>query len=242
MTQEPCCWAFYEERSNNDLVEGITSGHLLKAQQGWSTDKIYEESIPAEAQVYHSWIILCQLGESLIPQSPTHAAIKKCPSLLNELLAELDELHSRLTLMSDGSRSCMDGPLEERPFPALESQVSILYGHLEVLQCVCKACDMLDRKRKTPPFKGVGTDKILKNLSDKASAMYKTIQEFAQAWINHYKKHGMRIVKAQARHGSVGEALKTLISDDELEVMAKVYVDGLIDTLSGVLMVKLYRK
>ena len=52
----------------------------------------------------------------------------------------------------------------------------------------------------------------------------------------------MRIVKAQARHGPVGEALKILISDDELEVMAKVYVDGLIDTLSGVLMVKLYRK
>jgi hypothetical protein len=52
-------------------------------------------------------------------------------------------------------------------------------------------------------------------------------------------RHGLGILKAWARWGATGEALKELLSDDDVAFYSQRALDSLTDSLGGILKVKM---
>ncbi|KAF2657307.1 hypothetical protein K491DRAFT_714526 [Lophiostoma macrostomum CBS 122681] len=228
--REPLYWYLNEERAD----EGTLTGHILNHELSRDGGEPLVLA-PSEVVVRNLWEAMNNVSQPLFQKQH-----QELGSRLDSLFAELCTAHSELVIMDNPDHR--DLPYEDQPLPSTENQMQVLYGHLEVLQLAWKLCDQLDRKRKTAPLKTIVKEKTVKDLRDITSNCYKCIQEYTQKCIEHWKKHGLAIIKAQVRYGDTGTALKNLVADDELHAIARLYADLVIDTLSGVLQVKLYKK
>jgi N-terminal acetyltransferase B complex non-catalytic subunit len=189
------------------------------------------------------WYNLGGVTDAIVlgPQDPQRFS-KLVPGL-DGLLSELNTKRGFLEqLNADDLALRKTMAYEDQNIPSNETQMQLFYGLFEILQLVWTLCDQLDRKRKSAPFKAIVKNDTVKDLRDVTQKCYIMTQDLARAWIEHWKQHGQAIIKAQARYGETGQALRSLVADDELNVIARLYADSVIDTLGGVLQVRLFRK
>lgn len=60
-----------------------------------------------------------------------------------------------------------------------------------------------------------------------------------KVWSLWMRRRGTEAIAAQVRWGPTGEALKMVLSDDDVEYYAREYVDSALEAWRGVLKVKL---
>ena len=78
-----------------------------------------------------------------------------------------------------------------------------------------------------------------KEIEAEVKNTFEAVTKVANNYINLLQKRGVVSIKAQVRWGKTGEALTSLISDDDLDHYAKEYVDSAVEAWKAVLQVKL---
>lgn len=117
------------------------------------------------------------------------------------------------------------------------------YSALEVLRALPRLTNEIKEKvlqSKAPhPLKSQVPKDWAKEIDAEVKSAYEAIGKVANSYIDLLQKRGVLAIKAQVRWGATGEALKLLISEDDVEHYAKEYVDSAVEAWKGVLQVKL---
>ena len=117
------------------------------------------------------------------------------------------------------------------------------YSALEVLRALPRLTNEIKERviqNKAPhPLKSQVPKDWAKEIDAEVKGAYEVIGKVANSYIDLLQKRGVLAIKAQVRWGATGEALKHLISDDDVEHYAKEYVDSAVEAWKGVLQVKL---
>jgi hypothetical protein len=125
-----------------------------------------------------------------------------------------------------------------------ENMLILSYGFLEICRANHKLTELLKdkvvkSKGKPHPLKQIIPAKFVEELSEEGAILFAAVRDIATSYIALLKKRGVKAIKAQVRWGESGEALKLILSDDDVEYYAKEYVDSALEAWSGVLKVKL---
>ena len=117
------------------------------------------------------------------------------------------------------------------------------YSALEVLRALPRLTNEIKERviqSKAPhPLKSQIPKDWAKEIDAEVKSTYEAIGKVANTYIDLLQKRGVLAIKAQVRWGATGEALKPLISDDDVEHYAKEYADSAVEAWKGVLQVKL---
>ena len=239
-------WLFEQgkerESVNRILYRESTLGGIKdlshEGNQSRSTRSIGPDQHPAEKFVNdQKW---SQIGAIVLHlNDPAAPAVDA--TLLNTLK---DNLHQMLV---DQEKSILPDntglKLEDEPTMFHESKLMSCYTKLEVLRALPRLVEHIREKvvnTKTPhPMKRHLSKDYLKDLTTETQQCYDAICNVAQSHIQLIKRRGAAAIKAQVRWGPTGEALGSLLSDDDVEAYAREYVDSALEAWNGVLKVKL---
>jgi N-terminal acetyltransferase B complex non-catalytic subunit len=132
---------------------------------------------------------------------------------------------------------------EDQPTMIHENMLMSAYSALEVLRVLPRLCEQIREKViqvKTPhPLKAQVPKDWVKDVDAEVKGCYDAIGQVANGYIALLQKKGVAAIRAQVKFGATGEALKGLLSDDDVEYYAKEYVDSAVEAWKGVLQVKL---
>ncbi|KAH4609099.1 hypothetical protein HBH82_069530 [Parastagonospora nodorum] len=134
-------------------------------------------------------------------------------------------------------------PVDE-PGLCHENMLMLCYSFLEVCRANHKLTELLKdkvvkSKGKPHPLKQIIPAKFVDELAEEGAILFAAIRDIATSYIALLKSRGIKAIKAQVRWGTSGEALKLILSDDDVEYYAKEYVDSALEAWGGVLKVKL---
>jgi hypothetical protein len=207
-----------------------------------SKEEVIEGQLESEQELNHLWKVLQSLARTLTSTNPpTEGPWNDVQWLLAETRDEIVSLQNQV--QKDAVPQVTSStPKVEVTLP-LSSGVRYLFLYLEVAQVCWKIVELADEKRtkRDPKFSGQLDPKVTKQIRDSLEKTYSGVQAVAKGWIDIAKQHGAAIIKAKVRFGPTGESLKELLSDQDVDFYARESVDSLIDTLGGVLKVKLKR-
>lgn len=190
--------------------------------------------------------------ERLISESFWHPISSLLYSVLNPdvktdadsftvLIANLKKLRQEqeeLTAMKSAGKDPIDEPVMIDRNMLISS-----YSALEVLRALPRLTNEIKERviqSKAPhPLKSQVPKDWTKEIDAEVKGAYEAIGKVASSYIDLLQKRGVLAIKAQVRWGAIGEALKPLISDDDVDYYAKEYVDSAVEAWKGVLQVKL---
>ncbi|KAJ8107724.1 hypothetical protein OPT61_g8672 [Boeremia exigua] len=150
-------------------------------------------------------------------------------------------------LRQDQENTIITTPTGKDPInelPMLDENVLIAsYSALEVLRALPRLANELKERvvqSKTPhPMKPQVPKDWAKEIDAEVKGAFEAIGKVATSYIALLQKRGAVAIKAQVRWGQTGEALKSLISDEDVDYYAREYVDAAVEAWKGVLQVKL---
>lgn len=135
---------------------------------------------------------------------------------------------------------------EDEPTMFHENMLMACYQQLEVLRATCKLVEHLrETVMKTPkgskphPHKKILPTNYDTELLQDTQVCYQAVRDVAQSYIDLILRRGVEAIKAQVRWGETGEALKLLLTDEDVEFYAQEYVESALEAWKGVLKVKL---
>ena len=170
--------------------------------------------------------------------NPNTKADAKHFTTLTASLKELRRDQEKLIV----STSTGKDPAEE-PTMVHENLLIGSYSTLEVLRALPRFTNEIKEKvvqSKTPhPMKPQVPKDWAKEIEAEVKNTFEAVTKVANNYINLLQKRGVVSIKAQVRWGKTGEALTSLISDDDLDHYAKEYVDSAVEAWKAVLQVKL---
>jgi N-terminal acetyltransferase B complex non-catalytic subunit len=192
---------------------------------------------PAERLISSSfWHPISILLYSL--QNPDTKADAEHFTTLTANLKQLRQDQEKLIVSTSTGKDLVDEPTMIH-----EEMLIASYSALEVLRALPRLANEIKEKvvlSKTPhPIKSQMPKDWVKEIEAEVKATFEAIGKVANSYINLLQKRGTAAIKTQVRWGKTGEALKPLISDDDLEHYAKEYVDSAVEAWKGVLQVKL---
>jgi hypothetical protein len=205
----------------------------------------YQGRLPCEKLLDGLWAVLERVAHHL--HSADHALEDpvKLHQTLKELLDSLADAHKTFKDISNVTKPNSVTP-NDSVFPR-SNTLTYWYSVLEALQVCRKAAESAEGyfkplTAKTIPAKAK-SDAIstAKKIRDTTNDCYKDVRKHVQEWIDFLNKHGISVLKAWVRWGATGQALKELLSDDDVGYYSRRALDSLIDSLSGVLKVKMLR-
>ncbi|KAF2832109.1 hypothetical protein CC86DRAFT_312914 [Ophiobolus disseminans] len=133
--------------------------------------------------------------------------------------------------------------LEDEPTMFHENMLMSCYARLEVLRATYRLVVHLREsviKAKVPHIhKKTLPDKYDSNLLQSTEVCFQAVRDVAQSYIDLILRRGVEAIKAQVRWGNTGEALKLILSDEDVEYYAQEYVESALEAWRGVLKVKL---
>lgn len=131
--------------------------------------------------------------------------------------------------------------VDDNILPISERRINYMFGQLEVLRVFWKLCDSTRDYYKKKEKKPQALLKIKKvdKFAEEIQVFYGIILDAAKARIDALKDRGEKSILAQVRWGATGEELKCLMSDEDQRFYAREYADSNIDTLQGILKVRL---
>jgi hypothetical protein len=136
---------------------------------------------------------------------------------------------------------------EDEPTMFHENMLMYCYGQMEVLRALYKLVEkirgiVLNPKIKTKlphPMKSKLPKDFDVDLLLETQICFQSILDLAKSYTDLLLSTGVKAITAQVRWGETGEALKSVLSDDDVEFYAKEYVDSALEAWRGVLKVKL---
>lgn len=157
---------------------------------------------------------------------------------LSTNLKQLRQHQSNLIAPTPTGKDAADDPT-----PIHETMLLACYSALEVLRALPRLCEQLKEKviqPKTPhPLKSAMPKDWIQEITADTQACFDAIGAVANSRITLLQKRGAAAIKAQVRSGATGAALRALLSDDDVEVYAKEYVDAGVEAWRGVVAVRL---
>lgn len=192
---------------------------------------------PAESLTHENFWhpITALLYSALNPETKVDA--KHFTALITNL-KQLGQDQEKLTVSTPTSKD----PIDE-PTMISESMLIASYSALEVLRALPRLANEIKERvvqSKTPhPMKAQVPKDWAKEIDAEVKGAFDAIGKTASSYIALLQKRGAVAFKAQVRWGRTGEALKPLISDDDVEFYAREYVDAAVEAWKGVLQVKL---
>jgi N-terminal acetyltransferase B complex non-catalytic subunit len=122
-----------------------------------------------------------------------------------------------------------------------ERDLHFSYGLLEALVLIARFIPALRdiTRKKSHPLHAEISKATVDKLFQRTQDCYRIIMTMAQCDIDRLKKSGLRRIREEVRQGSTGEALKTILSDRDVDFYAKEYIESAIEAYSGILKVKL---
>ncbi|KAJ4984456.1 methionyl-tRNA synthetase [Stagonosporopsis vannaccii] len=131
----------------------------------------------------------------------------------------------------------------DEPTMISENMLVASYSALEVLRALPRlATEVRERvvQSKTPhPMKSQVPKDWAKEVDAEVKSAFEAVGKVASSYIALLQKRGAIAFKAQVMWGQTGEALKPLLSDDDVDFYAREYVDAAVEAWKGVQQVKL---
>ncbi|KAL6706881.1 hypothetical protein ACN47E_005024 [Coniothyrium glycines] len=132
---------------------------------------------------------------------------------------------------------------EDEPTMFHENMLMCCYSILEVLRALVRLVALLREKvtnaKSTHPMKKDLPKGFVDNLEKETRLCYDAVRDVARSYIVLLGEKGVAAIKAQVRWGPTGEALRQVLSDEDIVFYARQYVDSATEAWSGVLKVKL---
>jgi len=165
-------------------------------------------------------------------------------SLTSTIKTLPEELHAmRLAMEKLRMPGSTTWKLEDEPAMFHENMLISCYTKLELLRALNKGIEYLREKVVNPKSTHFMKAKLPKNwvteLDTEVKICYEAILHVARSYINLIKEKGEATIKAQIRWGETGEILKKMLSDADVALYAREYVDSALQAWEGVLKVKL---
>jgi hypothetical protein len=196
--------------------------------------------IHTEANMHTVWTQVTMIVDHCHgPLAPHSVAVA---GLISELLNNVKVVRKALEKLRMPGDTTMK--LEDEPTMFHENMLISCYGHLEFCRAIGKLVDCIVEKiikpkgKDTHPWKANLPKTIDTDLLEEGKICFQAVRDVAESYIALLKKRGVAAIKAQVRWGNTGEALKVVLSDDDVEYYAKEYVESALEAWSGVLKVK----
>jgi exonuclease VII small subunit len=215
------------------LAEAAKQSGADDNQDHLSCEKLLDglwDSLEKVAQSFHS------ADQALEDPVKLHQALK-------ELLETLNSAQKTFQDISNARKPNTQAP-NDSVLPRSDTLI-YWYGTLEALQVCRKASVAAEAYFKPLTAKMIPAKakneaiSVAKSIRDVSDRYYKDVRQNAQDWIDFLNRHGLGILKAWARWGATGEALKELLSDDDVAFYSQRALDSLTDSLGGILKVKM---
>jgi len=193
---------------------------------------------PAETTADELWEILNDFVEIMIWEEDREdlltSTIKEIPAGLHVIRLAMEKLR----MPSSTTRK-----LEDEPAMFHENMLISCYTKLELLRAFNKSIEYLREKVVNPKSTHFMKAKLPKNwvteVDTEVKICYEAIRHVARSYINLIKEKGEAAIKAQIRWGETGEILKKMLSDADVALYTREYVDSALQAWEGVLKVKL---
>ncbi|RMZ73963.1 cytoskeleton organization [Pyrenophora seminiperda CCB06] len=154
------------------------------------------------------------------------------------------ELHAmRLAMEKLRMSGFTTSELEDEPAMFHENMLISCYTKFEILRALNKTIEHLREKVINQKSTHFMKAKLPKNwvteVETEMKMCYEAIRDVARSYISLIEEKGAEAIKAQIRWGETGEILKKILSDHDVALYAREYVDSALQAWKGVLKVKL---
>ena len=191
----------------------------------------------AEYQVEDTWDAINLIVKAMIlPGLP----LETLPGVLEALLDQVSEM--RLAMENLRMPGATHQNPEDEPTMFHENMLMSCYTKFEVLRALIKLIEHLREKvinAKTHRMKAKLSKNWVNDMETETKNFFEAVRDVAHSYINLIEQRGRAAIKAQVRWGKTGEALKHVLSDDDVDFYATEYVDSALQAWRGVLQVKL---
>ncbi|KAI4708553.1 hypothetical protein J4E89_006609 [Alternaria sp. Ai002NY15] len=191
----------------------------------------------AEYQVEDTWDAINLIVKAMIlPGLP----LETLPGVLEALLDQVSDM--RLAMENLRMPGATHQKPEDEPTMFHENMLMSCYTKFEVLRALIKLIEHLREKvinAKTHRMKAKLPKNWVNDMETETKNFFEAVRDVAHSYINLIEQRGRAAIKAQVRWGKTGEALKHVLSDDDVDFYATEYVDSALQAWRGVLQVKL---
>jgi N-terminal acetyltransferase B complex non-catalytic subunit len=193
---------------------------------------------PAEIEISSLWKNISKVVEVLTLQEDTKGTLPGALQALPEDLHAMRQAMEKLRVFDTATTKP-----EDLPTMFHENMLISCYTKLEVLRALYKLVEHLREKVDNAKSKHYMKAKLPKNwVKDVASVTqvcFEAIRDVASSYIKLIEDRGTGAIMAQVRCGATGEALRKLLTDDDVEFYAIEYSFSALHAWRGVLQVKL---
>ncbi|KAF2109051.1 N-acetyltransferase B complex non catalytic subunit-domain-containing protein [Lophiotrema nucula] len=228
------------ERPLRLLYKDPFSAHIdarIKAHGKAQAQKHGDISLnPVERLLRKQWELIGAITEVICAGPLTKIdtdLITSFKDLLKDVDRETNEIQHLIGTLDDSQQDLL-------PY---ERGLQYFYGHIEVLQAIIRVVDTTREHLKKPSLPAKEKNKLPKQVLDDLEKLVKTqfstIQDNGDHRIAALRRDGRKMIRDAGRFGPTGEALKAVLSDEDLQGYCGEYVDAAIEALKGVGKVKL---
>jgi N-terminal acetyltransferase B complex non-catalytic subunit len=193
---------------------------------------------PAEIAIRSLWKSIGTIVEVLISQEDLRG---KLPGALTAIPGELHAMRQAMEKLHV-SASTTTKPAD-LPTMFHENMLISCYTKFEVLRALYKLVEQVREKVDSTKSKHYMKAKLPKNwvkdVASETQTCYEAIRDVASSYIQLIEKRGKDAMKAQIRWGTTGEALRKVLTDEDVEYYATEYFVSALHAWKGVLQVKL---
>lgn len=201
-------------------------------------ETFYTNWTQSENHFYRAWCTLKNAAGHLCDITDLPNA--EIAEALDTLLKEINQQKATIEGFGDIPLKAVEPENVKLP---RESVFHYWFGLLEVLQASHRVIELAEEqlKKKNSPLKRKLKEQTIQNIREATQFSYDTLRSYVQKWIDLIEGRGREIMKAQARWGPTGKALADMLQDNYLDRYVIEARASLLDTLRGVLKVKLKR-
>ncbi|KAF2176685.1 hypothetical protein K469DRAFT_722076 [Zopfia rhizophila CBS 207.26] len=238
-----CRLVFGEPRSEplEDRIISIANSGLGAESQMEGLDNIHNEarkSHEREDDLRSDWLCARSIAVDVYDGARSHDTGKSLEErfelacwALTEVCVEMENL---ILPESTGFK------LEDEYLLPNEIGLLTYYSLLELLRVYWKICEtMKDYQKKRHELGRRVKKQLVDQFATRVEDTYKLLRKVVGSMIVALKRRGEQSILAQVGWGPTGEALTKVLSDDDMRLYAREYVESAIEALEGVLKVKL---
>jgi N-terminal acetyltransferase B complex non-catalytic subunit len=208
---------------------GLNPGHTQRPDSRMSR---------AEIEIRSLWKNISIIVEVLISQEDTRGTLSDALSAIPEDLHAMRQAMEELRVSASTATKPADLPTMFH-----ENMLISCYTKFEILRALYKLVEQLREKVDSAKSKHYMKAKLPKNwvkdVASETQTCYEAIRDVADSYIQLIEKKGKDAIKAQIRWGATGEALRKVLTDDDVEHYATEYFVSALHAWKGVLQVKL---
>jgi len=202
------------------------------------SDRRYEALSNTEESYNWLYDTLATIAAEVFDVQPRYWGLKvSLDEALAQICEELDADYESYRFFIDDANDAE--PVSRRL--CSEQDLMFSYGLLEVLLLIARLVPTLRdiTRQKSHRLNSKLSKSNIDKLSQKTQDCHRIVLTTAQCDIDRLKKTGIKRIREEVRQGSTGEALRAILSDRDVEIYAKEYVESAIEAYSGILKVKL---